>query len=90
MTPLEIVLIGGLFSALLGGGTLYLKLGRSILTRQEHEKECEKARKPLRDDITETKLTCRRIEDKLDESSKNLGNKLHDVLMGIRKMNGDN
>lgn len=91
MTPTETGLIAistGLLAALITGAGVYVKLGRQVLTRAEHDKECRKATEPLREDISDIKKTCRRIEDKNDDSTKDLSNDLKKILFELAKMNG--
>lgn len=92
MTPLETGLIAvstGFLAALITGAGVYVKLGRQILTRDDHERECAKTLDPVRKDITEIKQSCRRLEDKQDDNTKDLGSKIQKVLLLLAKMNGD-
>ncbi len=75
MTPVEWGAIGGVTVTFLTGAGIFVKLARNVMTRPEHEKECKKTLDPVR-------------EDKHDESTKDLSNKIHDVLLLLRKMNG--
>lgn len=91
MSPLETGLVAvstGLFAAIITGAGVYVKLGRQILTREDHDKECNKATGPMRDDIADIKKTVRRLEDKHDDSSKDLSNKLHQILLKLRTNGG--
>ena len=91
MTVLETILAAvatGFFGALVTGAGVYLKLGRSVLTREDHDKECEKNMSPVREDIAEIKATTRRLEDKQDDSSKDLGDKMQKILLELLKKKG--
>ena len=80
MTPEAIMAIVGatLFGALISGAGLYLKLGRTVLTRVEHREECTRTiREPLTKNIAEIKEMCQ------DNTRV-----LQDIRVELARMNG--
>jgi hypothetical protein len=94
VSPTETGLVAlstGLLAAIITGAGVYVKLGRQVLTRDEHEKECDKTLGPIRKDIDTISKTTRRIEDKGDDSTKDLSDKLQEILIqlgALSKLNG--
>ncbi len=89
MSPTEtglVALCTGLLAAIITGAGVYVKLGRQVLTRDEHEKECNKTLDPIRKDIADINKTTRRIEDKGDDSTKDLSDKLQEILFKLGEL----
>jgi hypothetical protein len=98
MTPLETGLglaTAALLAALLAGAGVYVKVGRKLLTKEEHEKECERNTLPfdrdikvLHKDVEDIKGTCRRMEDKQEDSTRDLREKLDKIFLELLRVNG--
>lgn len=91
MTALETGLIAAsssLAAALAAGLGLYLKIIGRVLSREDHDKACDKTLGPIRDDISKIEKTCRRLEDKSDDATKSMGEKLEAIRLQLAKMNG--
>lgn len=90
MSGLEAVLLGtasGFLAALVAGAAAYVKLARSVMTRVEHDKECDRRMKPVRDDITDIKKTVDKLSEKQDSSTQDLTKQLQQIMLELLKIN---
>lgn len=87
MTVAETVLVGtvsGLTAALIAGAVAYIKLARSAMSRKEHDTECDRRLKDVRDNVKEIKQDVKDLRKSQSDSHRDLSAQVREVLKLIR------